>query len=551
MKKLLATLLCGTMLFALASCSTAGEISEETTQPSPEATLTAQDVSVQTPYQPVSSNQGYFVVRDKNNSMYGLIDENGEMVLPCEFGEISFADAKSQPVLKVMSKGSYGVYDLKGQELIPCEYTEVEFTPYADLCIVETFTGENDVLNFKGESVLPEAYDIVKFAYGNIVVGKSATETEKGTIAVYQPDGTLIKDFDLGGDSILDFTVGNGGNTIVVNYLIDGKGLLDFEHCLVVKGNSAIWSDTLIENGYMFFFDGGSLVAKNMETQDETTIWSFPEKQVWSLFSLQKLSNHVDPVTGTKCVDIYAAGAGDVGEMKYYLRIVFGEKVSVIDYAKSGINEQIVGGDDFGDYYDGVAMVLPAEGYLYTLDINGNKIEELSNPYTDRDKSFLIGNAAVLNNNGYYSIVNAQGETLLSEEGYSNVGALNVNGLYVTTDQNGKIGLIDWYAQEIVPCGGIDSVETGVERASSESWELKSSKVAEDELYVLHNGDMWAVYSALETKLITEFQEMDGEAETQYNCFLGNGGYPLIDENEESVYLISYNNGNYEIVPVK
>ena len=295
----------------------------------------------------------------------------------------------------------------------------------------------------------------------------------------------------------------------------------------------------------------GSLIAKNMETQNETTIWSFPEKQEWGLFSLQKLSQQVDPVTETKYVDIYAAGTGDVREEKYYLRIVFGENISVIDYAKSGINGQLVGGDDLGDFYNGVAMVLPAKGDLYTVDINGNKKAELSNPYTDRDKSFLIGNAAVLNNNDYYSIVNAQGKTLLAEEGYSNVGALNVNGLYVITDQNGKIGLIDRYAEELVPCGNIDSVEAGVERASSESWKLESSKVAEDELYILHNGDMWAVYSALETKLITEFQKMDGEAETQYNCFLGNGGYPLIDEDGKSVYLISYNNENYKIIPVK
>ena len=125
-----------------------------------------------------------------------------------------------------------------------------------------------------------------------------------------------------------------------------------------------------------------------------------------------------------------------------------------------------------------------------------------------------------------------------------------MNGLYVITDQNGKVGLIDQYAEEIVPCGGIDSVETGVERASSESWELESSNTAEDELYILHNGDMWAVYSALETKLITQFQKMDGEAAAQYNCFLGNGGYPLIDEDGESVYLISHSSGTYQITSV-
>lgn len=551
MKKLLATVLCGMMLLSMASCGTKGEITKETTQPSPDSTLGTQKLSLQTFDQPVSSYQGYFVVRNEGSGMYGVIDETGKSVLPCEYGEISFDQAESQTVLKVMNKGSYGVYNLKGQELIPCEYTEITLTPYADLCMVKTFTGENDVLDFNGESILPTAYDIVKFAYGNVVAGKSATETEEGSIAVYQPDGTQIKNFTLEEESILDFTIGNGGNTIAVNYLVNGMGFLDFENCFVVEGEKTTWSDTLSESGYLLFMDGGSLVAKNITTEKETVVWSLPEEQVWRLFSIQKLSQHVDPVTETKFVDIYVAGIGNVGDVKYNLRIVVDKEVSVIDYAKAGINKQILGGDKLGDFYNGIAMVLPAKGYLYTVDINGNKKEELSNPYTDPDKSFLIGNAAVLNNNGYYSIVNAQGETLLSEEGYSNVGALNVNGLYVITDQNGKVGIMDQYAEEIVPCGGIDSIQTGVEQASSESWELKSSKVAEDELYILHNGDKWAVYSAMETKLITEFQKMDGEAETQYNCFLGNGGYPLIDEDGKSVYLISYNNENYKIIPVK
>lgn len=550
LKKLFATLLCGMVLFSLASCGTGDKTSKETAQPSPETTLGVENLSVETPYQPVSSYKGYFVVRDESNSMYGVIDETGESVLPCEYGEIRFDEAESQTVLKVKSKGSYGVYDLQGQELIPCEYTEIEFTPYADLCIVETFTGQNDILNFRGESILPESYDIVEFAYGNVVAGKSATETEEGSIAVYQPDGTQIKNFTLEEESMLDFMVGNGGNTIAVNYLVNGMGLLDFNHCLVVEGEEAIWSNTLSVNNYLFFFTGDSLVAKNVETQKETAVWSFPEEQVWSLFAIQKLSEHTDPVTGVKFIDVYVSGVGDISEVKYYLRIVLDKDVSVIDYVKAGINEQIVGGDKLGQFYNGVAMVLPAEGYLYTIGIDGNKIAELSNPYTDRDRSFLLGNAAVLNNNGYYTIVDAQGETILSDEGYSNIGALNVNGLYVITDQNGKVGLIDQYAEEIVPCGGIESVETGVERASSESWELESSNAAEDELYILHNGDMWAVYSALETKLITQFQKMDGEAATQYNCFLGNGGYPLIDEDGESVYLISHSSGTYQITSV-
>ena len=129
MKKLLATVLCGMMLLSMASCGTKGEITKETTQPSPDSTLGTQKLSLQTFDQPVSSYQGYFVVRNEGSGMYGVIDETGKSVLPCEYGEISFDQAESQTVLKVMNKGSYGVYNLKGQELIPCEYTEITLTP--------------------------------------------------------------------------------------------------------------------------------------------------------------------------------------------------------------------------------------------------------------------------------------------------------------------------------------------------------------------------------------------------------------------------------------
>ena len=102
LKKLFTTLLCGMVLFSLASCGTGDKTSKETAQPSPETTLGVENLSVETPYQPVSSYKGYFVVRDESNSMYGVIDETGESVLPCEYGEISFDEAESQTVLKVM-----------------------------------------------------------------------------------------------------------------------------------------------------------------------------------------------------------------------------------------------------------------------------------------------------------------------------------------------------------------------------------------------------------------------------------------------------------------
>ncbi len=487
-----------------------------------------------TEYIPVASSQGYFIVRNQSGNLYGLVDSKGEFVLPCEFEKLSFYKAKSQTVLKVMSKGSYGVFDLNGEKLIPCEYTEIRFSPYYDSCIVKTFVNKYGLLDFNGNTILPIDFDVLQFGYGKIIAAaKNANEQETACVAAYSSDGKLIKNFAWDKGTILSIAVGNGGNLLSVYYSSPSTSYTVIEN-LTVEGE-AIWGDTRVVGDYIFYFQDGNLNVRDINTQQEILVWSFPEGRNSRQSSITNDHIYVDPISNIEFVELSVVGVMDDaphGE-RYYIRVILGEQIDTIS---------CIG--DVGNFYNGVAMVIPPSGYLYTINSKGEKLKEIRTPYTN---CFLLRNAAVLNNQGFYSIIDFDGNMLLSEKGYSNVQKLNVRGIYLVTDQNGQLGLINEYAEELVPCGGITSIETAIKRPSNDAWKLESSLDAEDELYVIYKDNKWAVYSDSKCQLLTDFTELAGEHSSQHECILGNSGYALINEEADTAYLISYDGSSYEV----
>lgn len=55
--------------------------------------------------------------------MYGLVDAEGNFVIPAEYDEMEFA-GRTEDRIEVIVKmeGKYGVYDNKNQKVIPMEY---------------------------------------------------------------------------------------------------------------------------------------------------------------------------------------------------------------------------------------------------------------------------------------------------------------------------------------------------------------------------------------------------------------------------------------------
>lgn len=506
-----------------------------------------------TEYIPVASSQGYFIICNESRNLYGLVDNAGRFVLPCEYGKISFSEAKSQTVLKVESRGSYGVYDLSGRMLIPCEYTEIYLSPYSDSCIVKTFVNKYGVFDFNGKTILPIEYDVLRFGYGKIyAAAKNADGQTPSTVAAYDLEGKVVKEFAWDKGTVRDIVVGSGGNLLSVNFS-SGNGI-DVEYLPIV--GPATWGDTVSLGNHLLYFLGDELVAKNMVTQEEVDIWKFPDSQNWNNFLIGGgYQTEIDPISKTEYVDLLVSkrvlGKRDLDACS--LRVTFSDPISVIDYDAIGLEKSYTlgglfhSGDELGAFYDGLAMVLPSEGYTYVVNSDGSKVYDITAPYTLRQDCFLLGNAAVLNNNGFYSIVGMNGEILLSKTGYSKVQKLNVPGLYAVTDQNGMLGLINEYAEELVPCGGVESIQTSIFRPDTDDWDLESSHYTRDELYTIHNGGKWAVYSSKKHQLVTGFMELDGDGAIQHDCVLGKGGYALIDEERDNAYLISYENGSYQV----
>ncbi len=496
-----------------------------------------------TEYIPVASSQGYFIVRNQSGNLYGLVDSKGEFVLPCEFEKLSFYKSKSQTVLKVMSKGSYGVFDLNGVELIPCEYTEIRLSDYYDSCIVKTFVNKFGLLDFDGNTILPIEFDVLKFGYGKIIAAaKNANEQEAACVAAYSPDGKLIKDFAWDKRHIVDIVIGNGENLLSVNYSL---GYLNLEY-LTLNGK-AIWGDTRVVGDHIFYFHDNNLNVRDIYTQQETFVWSFPEGQNSQQSIIRTAYSYVDPINNVESVDLFVVGVIDDDQGDgYHIRVTFGDRIDTISYNADDFSIIFDWDNTIGKFYNGVAMVFPQSGYLYTINSKGGKLKEIRAPYTNREKSFLLRNAAVLNNNDFYSIIDFDGNMLLSEKGYSNVQKLN-GGIYLVTDQNGQLGLINEYAEELVPCGGITSIETAIKCPSNDAWKLESSLDAEDELYVIYKDNKWAVYSDSKCQMLTDFTELAGEHSSQHECILGNSGYALINEEADTAYLISYDGSSYEV----
>lgn len=494
-------------------------------------------------YAPVASSQGHFIVRNESGNLYGLLDSAGNVVLPCEYETLSFSQTKSQMVLKATQRGSRGVFDLNGQELIPCSYTEITLSPLYDLSIVKNFMGKQGVLDLGGNIVLPMDFDVVHFGYGTaIAAAKNAHEQLPASVSVYRPDGALIKEYPWDKGEILDVVFGNGEKLISVNYSTRPSHI-ELAY-LPVEGDVTVWGDTRCIEDDLFYFQANDLIMRDGNTSAETILWSFPQEL--DAYSINSFQVHEDPVTHIKYVDLFVVGGTDREETNY-LRVSLENTPSVIDYRAAGIQKAILGGDDLGAFYNGVAIVFPKNGYLYTVDTKGNRIGELTNPYTDRENSFLLKYSAVLNNNGFYSIVDQSGNELLSPRGYSNVQEVNVSGLYLVTDQEGQMGLINDHAEELIPCGEIVDIQTAIERPDNDAWDLEAKNEAEDDFYVLYDQDMWALYRASSGKLITDFEPCIEDTPSARDLLLGRDGYALINEEADTLYLIAQKEGAYQV----
>jgi hypothetical protein len=100
----------------------------------------------------------YLVVTDKNGNV-GVLDRQGKVLIPCEYGEEAFYGVQyHSPDLFILIKdGKYGILNTKNQSVLPFEYDFIYFAE-EDLIYLSK-NGKKLMLNLCGDVIVPDTYD--------------------------------------------------------------------------------------------------------------------------------------------------------------------------------------------------------------------------------------------------------------------------------------------------------------------------------------------------------------------------------------------------------
>lgn len=93
----------------------------------------------------------------KYNRKYGVINRNGDEVLPCMYDYIGFFGKGLNSVKK---DGKCGIVDHNGSEIIPCIYESCG-SSNSDGLVYAKYNGKYGFINLKGETIIPFKYDNV------------------------------------------------------------------------------------------------------------------------------------------------------------------------------------------------------------------------------------------------------------------------------------------------------------------------------------------------------------------------------------------------------
>ena len=112
-------------------------------------------------------NGDAFAEDEKNAARWGVIDRDGQEILPLRYEEVGFpgyytAKGEDTPVVRegmiaVKEKGLWGFVDVAGKEIVPPRYTSAY--PFVHgLAVVDSGEGKEGLINLRGEEVVPPTY---------------------------------------------------------------------------------------------------------------------------------------------------------------------------------------------------------------------------------------------------------------------------------------------------------------------------------------------------------------------------------------------------------
>lgn len=477
---------------------------------------------------PVAVSCDRFIVKNSNNN-YGLVDKDGNYLMPCEYGDMSFKKTKSGTVVMAMSKGSYGVFDINGNKMIDCSYSSIRFSEAFDCCIVKNYLEKLGVVSLDNHIIMPIEYDYARF------------------------NGDLLN--AVSKELFNSVLLGKEGWSNMALYSLSGQRI-DYSE------NDMVQAALLGRNIVYIYQKDGKAYTRNLDTGEEQFIWQCPlnlctgklaytaSRPYSNFYEVQ--SPYMDPITGVWhyrigiSADIeYTVGSTVYSSASYTLEVLASNNVIGCFEIENMLG---VKSNRAGRFYNSKLFFIRNYSEIEVIDIVNSATElysiyGLSNPYSDIEQCIFLYNSLVVYNNGYYSVINYEGDDLINANGFSNAERVFDSELVLLTDNNGKTGLINGYSEEIISCG--EQSISIIEPRSNDDYGIESSKNISQFYRVIVCDGEWALYSGIEHKLVTDFASMEGLGSVLYNCFCHRDGYVIQNEELDELFMVNYTNDGY------
>lgn len=331
------------------------------------------------------------VLQVKKDGKYGLINLNGNQILPCEYDSLTTLKGIKNSII-VKKDGKMGLVNIDGSVIIPTEYQTVAAIneDYQNGYIVKNAEGKFGVINSEGHSALQFKYDDIKrLTENNMYVVKSngTWKVVLGDDTIYL-DGKVANAVEMSNGNVI---VNDNGNYKLFNIQTEAQVITDYEYLTYT-----------FDNNYIAKKDGKfGIINSNNETLVEF-----------------KYTN----IEYNKTTD-YLKATTDAGTFDYMTRD--------LTVKLNGVSETIL-----GNGYIKINVGNQVKYYNYKLEEKSNKEVYSSNT--------LFVNIV----NGKYGFVDKEGKTIV-EPNYDYALEQNEYG-YSAIKKDGKWGAIDQYGNVVI-----------------------------------------------------------------------------------------------------
>lgn len=101
------------------------------------------------------------MIRDENGARHGLIDTDGNVILPCKFDVAWNGISHEKRLMIVKEAGRQGLRDFEGNEVIPADYYELHglHRPLLTTRVGEKDNYKEGLISYDGKTVIPAEYE--------------------------------------------------------------------------------------------------------------------------------------------------------------------------------------------------------------------------------------------------------------------------------------------------------------------------------------------------------------------------------------------------------